>query len=185
MSNEQLDRLTSQLYELPAIVGRMGLSIAAAQKEMNLDYVNGVLRLMEMIAKTQGGATANAETLTQLLTAIAPTRYQFTETTIEFSADLSESKDVNVQGGLSLGTKAVTINAAAALAYGYDYQAAARVTCVIHAQPVGAPLAKDLVARAQDIQGDKLSLPAPNQVEAQLQTAVQKIYDSLTKPKDN
>jgi len=178
----QLDRLTRQLYALPSIVGRMGLSIAAAQKEMNLDYVNNVARLIGMIKQALGDDPVSSDVIKELITSLAPPRYQFTQTTIDFSADLSESRDVSAQAGLSVATKAVSVNAAMALAYGYDYRAAARVTCVIHAHQPGVNLAKELLARSGAIVKEALDLPKEHEADKELREAVTGIYKALTSP---
>ena len=47
-----MDRLTGQLNFLPSIIGKMGLSIAEAQKEFNADYVTNVAKLLGLISRT-------------------------------------------------------------------------------------------------------------------------------------
>lgn len=181
--NRQADRLTSQLYHLPAIIGRMGLSIANAQKEMNVDYVTSIGRLMVIIKNTVGEtATPEASAaMVELLKSLAPSRYQFTETTIEFSADLAESMQVAAQTGIGVGTKAVMVNAALSLGYGYDYHAAARITCVIHARPVGPEMVADLLTRSKDIRADALKLPSDTELDQQLMDATKGVFDALRK----
>lgn len=178
----QLDRLTGQLYHLPAIIGRLGISIAEAQKELDVNYVNAVGRLLTMIKDTMGnvpdGQTASAAAV-ELLKALAPSRYQFTETTIEFRADLSESMQLAAQAGLGLGTKALMVNAALALGYGYQYEAAARISCVLHARPVGPELASELLSRAKEINKDKLALPAPSDLDKDLSKAVTDVFNAI------
>ena len=106
------DRLTSQLYHLPAIIGRLGLSVANAQSALNADYTENVKELIsivkEIIPKTKPEARTEMESLIKQL---APSRYQFTETTLDFSADLSEAVDVAGSIGLGAGFGAVVINA--------------------------------------------------------------------------
>ena len=178
----QYDRLTSQLYHLPSIVGRLGISIAEAQKELNLDYVNSVGRLMEMIKTTVGADNAaDVPAMQSLLEALAPSRYQFTETTIEFSADLSESVQKGVQIGASVGAGAVMVNAAMTLGYAHDYRASARITSVLHARPAGGDpeFPKTLLARKKEIDAAKLALPAAAQVDKDILDRVGKVYEAL------
>lgn len=180
----QYDRLTSQLYHLPSIVGRLGLSIAEAQKELNLDYVNSVGRLLAVIRATVGadGASPAAEPAMQaLLEALAPSRYQFTETTIEFSADLSETVKKGVEVGASVGAGAVLVNAAMTLGYAHDYRASARITSVLHARPAGGDpeFPKALLARKKEIDAGKLDLPPATQVDREIQQRVGQVYDAL------
>ncbi len=196
-----MDRLTGQLYHLPFIIGQMGLSIANAQKAFNVDYVENVSKLMALIERTLGhkpaaagagaaaggGAGGAAPTEDQLaavktlLEALAPSRYQFTEATLDFSADLAETLDVAGQAGLGFGTAAITVNAAFSLGYGYDYRAAARVTAKLHAISANAETAKALLARAGEIDKGKLALPQLTKIEKEVWDGVTGVYNALTK----
>ena len=182
----RLDRLTSQLYHLPAIIGRLGVSIAEAQKELNLDYVTNVGRLMEMMKDTLGKSADpdKQDALRALLEALAPPRFQFTETTIEFSADLSETLRAGAQAGASVGTAALMVNAAFTLGFGYDYRAAARVKSVLHAMPAGGDpgFPKALLDRAKEVDPGKLGLPDRTDLDKELYDRVSKVYDALPKP---
>jgi len=183
MAENRLDRLTSQLSELPSIIGRLGISVATAQKALNADYVSSLQQIMQIVnqtvserrealktqiaaadttvgelqAKLEAAATAQEkaeigeqlakaiaeqtalkdfpEEVRALIKALAPSRYQFSETKLDFSADLSQT--LNVGGGLSLGVgmAAVSVNASFSLAYGFDYRAATRINTVLHAIP--------------------------------------------------
>jgi len=181
-----MDRLTGQLYHLPSIIGRLGLSIAAAQKAFNADYVDSVSTLMGLIERTLGEAKddddkkAKAEAVMSLLEALAPSRYQFTETTIDFSADLAETFDVAGSAALGFGAKAITVNAAYSMGFGYDYRAAARITSKIHAYPPNAEMAKTLLERAAEIDKQKLDLPELSEVEKKIWDSTAAIYNALT-----
>ena len=134
----QASRLVNDLSYLPAILGRMGLSVAEAQDELNHGYVQAVADLVKLLAafvpKSDIPAQLDPQIATLLLQ-LAPSRYQFSETTFDFSADLAESFNAGASGELRLGTKAVALNAAMAVGFGYDYRAAARITCKLHALP--------------------------------------------------
>ncbi len=180
-----MDRLTGQLYHLPAIIGRLGISIANAQKALNADYMKNVVTLMGLIERTLGSleddedAKSRVEAIRGLLEALAPSRYQFTETTIDFSADLAETMDKTVSAGLGFGTQAITVNAAYTKGYGYDYRAAARITSVLHAYPLNGETAKSLLNRAADIQKDKLNMPQLSQVEKEVWDSTAAVFNSL------
>lgn len=174
-------KLTSELYHLAAIVGRLGLSIASAQKAFNADYVAQIERLVQITSDvvptvaelgSDEQKKKSAEILLKILKALAPPRYQYTETTIEFSADLAETFDAGIQGTLGVGAKAVTVNAGMTLGYGYDYRAAARIKSVIHAMPVDSDLIPELLNRAKEIDAGKLNLPEVKHVD-------QEIWDGL------
>jgi hypothetical protein len=49
MTLSTADRLTGQLYHLPSIVGKLGISIANAQKALNADYLENIRQLLVMI----------------------------------------------------------------------------------------------------------------------------------------
>ena len=181
-----------QLYHLPTIIGSLGISVANAQKELNADYIESVKKLMGLIERTIGHEVPDesedakaerakkAQAVQQLLESLAPSRYQFTETTLDFSADLAETTDVAVSAGAGFGFHAVTVNAAFSLGYGYDYRAAARVTTKLHALPVGEKMGPALLSRAADIDKAKLSLPQLSKVEKDIWDQTAHIYNALT-----
>jgi len=177
------DRLTGQLMHLPRIIRDLGLSIAEAQKALNRDFVGNVGRLLEMIQQNLPDRSAQgADAMVELLKALAPSRYQFTETTIEFSADLSESREVVAGGAVAVNMRAVAVSAAVSMAYGYDYRAAARIRSVLHAMPVGAALADKLIERAQEIVLDEnfaKALPARTTIDTQLGDGVKALGGML------
>jgi hypothetical protein len=243
----KLDQLTSQLTNLPELIARLGLGIAAAQKALNVDYVEGLssvvgqaLRIAQHdrgqpssggyaeIAKAATDLKAKADAAEQarvaaeganppdaqktatyaaakkayddalatfasavdgegkgrmdsimaLLRLMAPSRYQFTETTLDFSADLSQSMRVGVDASLGVSVQAVAVNAALTLGYGYDYHSAARITTRLHAIPADMGVLEKLLGRAAALDGQKLSPPTLNPVDAALFTAVGNVYNA-------
>jgi hypothetical protein len=184
-----LDRLTSQLYHLPSIIARLGISVANAQKEFNADYVENLKNMMGLVVKTlENVKIADAaekqesiEAMKTILESLAPSRYQFTETTIDFSADLAETFDLTAATGIGFGAQAIMVNAAFSLGYGYDYRAAARITCKIRAYPANADLAKTLIGRAEDIDKNRLNMPVLSAVEKEIWDSTIDIYNALTK----
>lgn len=150
--SQQASRLVNDISYLPAILGRMGLSIAEAQDELNQGYVQAVAELVKLLGGIpKPGDPKVAPSLdpqiATLLLQLAPSRYQFSETTFDFSADLAESLSAAASGELRLGTKAVALNAAMSVGFGYDYRAAARITCKLHALPAGKDITGELLTR--------------------------------------
>ncbi|MCP4693738.1 MAG: hypothetical protein GY859_37235 [Desulfobacterales bacterium] len=161
------DRLTSQLYHLPAIVGRLGLSIANAQKALNADYTSNVRELLDMIMKLlkEKGIKSEAKTILEdLLKQLAPSRYQFTETTLDFSADLSESLDVAGSIGIGAGFGAVVVNAGLSAGFGRDYRAAARIKTILHAIPADDKITQKMLDRADKLSDHGVTLPPRTEV---------------------
>ncbi|MEY2631402.1 MAG: hypothetical protein RIR00_56 [Pseudomonadota bacterium] len=225
MSNPS--RLVNDLTYLPAILGRMGLSIAEAQDELNAGYVSAVTQIVKSLAdvcqkadnetidkldadaskaeqeantaatekkkeleKKASDAKAAVEAakngrllpseVINLLVQTAPPRYQFSETTFDFSADLTESLKAGVSGGGKLGIGAVAVNAELSVGYGYDYRAAARITCKLHALPVGANMVEALIKRVGEIDQQKLTnLPDATEARKELISLQTKLADAL------
>ena len=166
-----VSKLIKDLNQVPNIVGGLGLSIAAAQKALNLDYLEGLERILIMGTRLLGtdpppapGTTPTKKTEDQiageeaakkivigLLTAFAPPRYQFTETTLDVKLDLAQSMDLGASVGLGLGFPGVAVNAALSVGYAYDYRAAAEVRTVLHATPGDPTLTQTLLSRAEAI----------------------------------
>ena len=174
------DRLTSQLQELSKIIGSLGLNIASAQKEFNADYLNSIRVLMEML-KGDGSSDWSPEqneAMVEILKSLSPARYQFTETTIDFSADLAETRQKIISGGASLTTKAIAVNAAMTMGYGHDYRASARITCVLHAYH-DPTFGQKLIDRAANIRTNNPKLPSPDTLDTTLIDSVKEIYGGL------
>jgi hypothetical protein len=185
MANKEpaMDRLTSQLYHLPSIIGRLGLNIANAQRALNADYVENIKKLVVLIQKymteDKSEAKEKAAALRSLLESLAPSRYQFTETTIDFSADLAETFDMAGSAAVGFGTQAITVNAAFSMGYGYDYRAAARITTKLHAIASDPNMTKSLIERADAIHKDKITMPELAQIEKELWDSVGEISSAL------
>jgi len=118
--------------------------------------------------------------LESMIRSLAPSRYQYTETTLDFSADLAETKDNAFDVGLGVGLQAVTINAAFSQAYGYDYRAAARITTKMHAISADAAMTSTLLDRAAVIDAKALTLPTAKKIDDRIFKRVGEIYESLT-----
>lgn len=174
------DRLTSQLQDLSKIIGSLGLNIARAQKEFNADYLNSIRVLMEMLKGdgTPGALPEQNEAMVEILKSLSPARYQFTETTIDFSADLAETRQKQIAGGVTFTTKAVAVNAAMTMGYGHDYRASARITSVLHAYH-DPTFGQKLIDRAAVIRANNPTLPNPDTLDQALIDNVKEIYGGL------
>ncbi len=179
-----MDRLTGQLYHLPGIIGNLGISIANAQKALNSDYIRNVQLIIEMINKMLENQSEDADDrlamIKELLKQLAPSRYQFTETTLEFYADLAERKSKNLQVALGGGFAGVTLSAGYARSFGYDYRAAARVTSVLHAMPANPESFQSLIDRADKIGIKAEDMPEKYEIEAEIFNGLATITEALT-----
>ncbi len=122
-------QLINDLSQVPNIIGSLGLSIAAAQKAFNLDYMDNVERLIVMtqrLLSEQKQNDTNTEEMEEeekeklkefsgllkdLLNVMAPSRYQFTETTLTVRLDLSQTLDTSGSIGLGVGYGGIALNA--------------------------------------------------------------------------
>ncbi len=178
------DRLTSQLVEIADVIGDLGRNIAAAQKLLNKDYIKNLQALMIMTRETLGtelDASDRAAVMLTLLKGLSPSRYQFTETTIEFGADLAESKQRSTTIGGGATFKMLQVNAAMTQGYGHDYRASARITATIHAY-ADAQFADRLISRAAEVGDVAPPLPAPAELDASIQESAMEIWQGLAIP---
>lgn len=184
-----MDRLTGQLYHLPGIIGNLGISVANAQKTLNSDYIRNIQLIMDMINKmleNQPEPQADRlEMVKELLKQLAPSRYQFTETTLEFYADLAERKSTKLEGALGGGFAGITLSAGYARAFGYDYRAAARVRAVLHALPANDASFQPLIDRAKEIKFAPADLPAKYEIEAEIFNGLAAITNALSGVEEN
>src|SRR5262249_1126221 len=109
----------------------------------------------------------------------APSRYQFTETTLSVRIDLAQSMSVNTGVGLGVGYGGVALNASLALGYRYDYRAAAECRTVINAIPSDATMLQTLLERAKELNAKALELPARTEVDQDIITQSQKIVEKI------
>lgn len=203
---KNVNELIDSLAAVPGIIADLGLSIAEAQKALNLEYLNALERVFVLAQainakkapKKDGAAGADdadvpdgtAAAMQAVLEAFTPTRYQFTETSLAVRLDLARSlrAGATVGGGAALG--AVLVNAALTVGYGYDFRGAAEVRTVLHAAPPGADLNK-LTERAAKLGEAGLTLPTidSSSITKQVEKAAE-IYTKVTeglllKLKDN
>jgi hypothetical protein len=189
--------LIQDLSNVPSIVGGLGLSIAAAQKAFNLDYLEAMERVIaavKMLAAPVNGAdgkplSADDKTkvtgvdqafLKDLLITLMPAKYQFTETTLDVKLDLATSMKGSGSASLGLNYGAVALSAAFTVGFGYDYRAAAECHTVIHAVPASETTLNSLLTRAATINDKSMTLPTTSAVDQQIYTQQQTLMEKLT-----
>ena len=192
--------LINDLSSVPNIVGGLGLSIAAAQKAFNLDYLQNLEQLLALIKATlggvkQGAAAGTTDKLTQpeqdnvnamataiqdMLKATAPPRYQYSETTLSVKLDLAQTMTIGGTAGLGIGFGAVSLNAAFTIGYGYDYRAAAECKTVIHAIPADPLAFQKLLDRSTQLNDKALELPVNAKVDQAVFDQTSKLLEKMT-----
>jgi hypothetical protein len=175
--------LIKDLEHVPEIIAGLGLSIASAQHALNVDYLESIERIIAMTKSFLGDAALtdkdSREFLEALLKQLAPSRYQFTETSLMVRLNLAQRMDVSAQAGLGVGFGAVSVNAAFALAYGFDYQAAAECRTTLHAYAADTNITEKLLARAKDLGDKALDLPKQHEHEKALIDKAGDIFEKL------
>jgi hypothetical protein len=165
------------LRSVPNVVAELGLAIASAQKQLNIDYLDS-LKVLAAIAKdVLGGPGADAEAfLKHLVMTAAPARYQFTETTLMVKMDLSESKQSQIAIGGGFGMTGIVVNGSFSSGRSSEYRAGAEVRTVIHAVlPQDNQAAfDDLLSRAKALEIDPTKeLPNTLNLDKELLAAAQ------------
>ncbi len=142
---------TDQLITVAKIVGQLGLSVADAQREFDVNYIN---RMTDFVKIANSMLTIagqdNGTAVREILMKLAPSHYQFTETTLTVKMDLAQTLSVSAGLGVSVGVGAVAVNASMSVAYGTDQRSAAEIKTVIHAIPADRGVMDTLLQRAKD-----------------------------------
>ena len=191
--------LIKDLSNVPNIIGGLGLSMAAAQKAFDVDYLDSIERILALIKIMLGGKKADAQgnpidlddkekeslaataqVIQELLTKLAPSRYQFTETTLNVKLDLAQSLQIGGTVGLGFGVGAITLSAAFSIAYSFDYRAAAECRTVIHAYPADQAVFTALLGRADKLSDKALELPPRSAVDKLLFEKSSELLQKLT-----
>ena len=176
-------RLIKDLAHVPEIVASLGLSIADAQHALNVDYLDSLNRIIAMSRSFLGDpelTDADARAfLEAMLKQLAPARYQFTETTLTVRLNLAQRLDAAGQVGFGVGTGAIAVNAGFALAYGFDYRAAAECRTVLHAHSADTNVMDKLLARAKDLAATAVELPPLHQHEKALTESANEVFTKM------
>src|SRR5215213_3902246 len=176
--------LINDLSNVPNIIAALGLSIANAQKAFDVQYLDSIARILALIKIMLGGQKADAqgnpadltddekaklqgmsEVIQDMLMKLAPSRYQFTETSLNVRLDLAQSLKIGGTVGLGFGVGAISVNAAFTMGYSYDYRAAAECRTVIHAYPADPAVFNALLGRADKLAASALDLPPQSDVD--------------------
>ncbi|MCB0583560.1 MAG: hypothetical protein KDD10_30045 [Phaeodactylibacter sp.] len=193
----QANILIKDLSNVPSIIGALGLSISAAQKAFNLEYLENLEKMITMAKRLLGqeGMENNQKfqefnaLISNMVLTLAPTRYQFTETTLSVRLDLAQTMSKGEQVGLGVNMGAVAVNAAMTSAFGFDYRAAAEVKTVLQAVPPDVAAFKALLGRAAMISNDAIALPSPATVDQNIIDTTERIFnklvDTTTSPLEN
>jgi hypothetical protein len=154
-------RLIKDLSNLPGIIGNLGLAVAGAQKAFNADYLENVLVYLNEAAKRSADGTSDAQldAVKKILTEVGPSRYQFTQTDLSFRADLSQTFSAGGEATVGAGMGAISVNASMAVAFGYDYRAAAEVSTVLQAIPADRNVMASLLNQAEKLKPTAGELP--------------------------
>lgn len=183
---QEVSSLIKDLSSVPNIIGSLGLSIAAAQKAFNLDYLENLEKMLAMAKSLIGEIDETDEKAQQfigmvntMLLALAPSRYQFTETTLTVKLDLAQTMSKGQQAGLGINTGAVSVNAAMTSAFGYDARTAAEVRTVLHAISPDKAVFNALLSQAKDLSEDATVLPPAATVDENIVNKTNQIFKKL------
>jgi hypothetical protein len=160
-TGKEIDKFYDSLQTLPRLISDLALSIAEAQRRMDENYMKDLAAFASVVLPLLHDGTGKADQFLNLFKAMAPSRYQFTETVVEVRADLqmSNATETSVSGSVGIKTPvfAVTINAAYTKRSAYDYQAAALIRTQLNAIPANP----DLLDKLLDPGSVNAQLPDP------------------------
>lgn len=156
------DDFYNNLQTLPKLISDLALSVAEAQRRMDVNYMNDLTAFMKIVSSMYHGesgagpVTPPTDQVIALFKTMMPSRYQFTETVVEVRADLQMTTGSEFTAGGSLGINvpvAVTVNASYTKRTATDYQASALVRTVINAVPADPGVTQSLLTAAQQAPG--------------------------------
>ncbi|HYO64337.1 MAG TPA: hypothetical protein VER08_11950 [Pyrinomonadaceae bacterium] len=154
--SQNLDKLFGGLQTLPGLIGDLALSIAEAQTRLDENYMKSLAEFMKTVAPLINRTTGDeSRQFQELFKAIAPSRYQFTETVVEVRADLQVTSASQTQVDANVGVTnkvfAATVNFSYLKRTASDYRAAALVRTTLNAIPAASEtLLGQLLARGGD-----------------------------------
>ena len=176
---DKVSVLVNDLTNIPNIISSLGLGISAAQRAFNLDYLESLERLFalakvmsEKLDPPQNADASDAQAqknlndiFTEIVKGMAPSRYQFTETTMSVRMDLGQSMQSGSSASLGASVGAVAVNAAFTSGFSYDYRAAAEIKTVIHAMPFNPQVMNTLLQKAKEFGDKTLEIPERTSVD--------------------
>src|SRR5688500_1408866 len=150
---QKLDKLYGGLQTLPKLIRDLALSVARAQTALDQNYMESLAAFTKIVKQAVGNDGSAADYI-NLFKAIAPSRYQFTETVIEVRADLQiasvSQTEVGAEVGINREVFAATVNFSYLKRSASDYQAAAVVRTVLNAIPAEPGVLEKLLERGGD-----------------------------------
>jgi hypothetical protein len=155
----ELQRFYESVQTVPKLVSDLALSIAEAQRRMDVTYIQDLTDFIKLASQYLGSGNRAPETLIALFRAMGPTRYQFTETVLETRADLQMTTLSEATVGGTLGFNApfaVSVNASYMRRSGLDARAAATIRTVLHAVSADQAVGQALLDAAQKATGATL-----------------------------
>lgn len=158
MANNNLSEFYNGLQTVPKLISDLALGIAEAQRRLDHDYLENLAEFFRLVSSLQGAGSvplaASADQFLGLFRAMAPSRYQFTETVVEVRADLQMSSLSELKLGAEVGIKAavfaVTVNASYTKRSAYDSSASALIRTTLNAVPAEPGMLDKLLPRAGD-----------------------------------
>lgn len=148
-TGKEIDTFYNSLQTLPRLISDLALSIAEAQRRMDQNYLKDLAAFSAVVLPLLQDGTGKADQFLNLFKAMAPSRYQFTETVVEVRADLqmTNAKETSVEGKVGITTPvfAVAVNASYTKRSAYDYQAAALIRTQLNAIPANPDLLDKLL----------------------------------------
>lgn len=177
--------IIDDLMHVPNIIAALGIAIADAQAKLDQNYMASLERYFGMLAKVLSTASNNTEqskqalaTVETLMKSLAPSRYQFTETTLSVHLDLAQHLDVSGGLGASAGICGVAINAALSVGFSRDYRGAAECKTVLHAIPTDTAALEKVIKAAKE-HPNALTLPALSKPNTDLMNHAKSLVDLL------
>ncbi len=170
--------LLQDLRQIPNIIGALGLAVAESQKHFDEEYLRGIERLVALARTHDTGD----EVIRFLLQAAAPSRYQFTETSLAVKLDLAQSKDSALQGGLGFGFAGAVVSGAYASSSSQDFRAGAEIRVTLHAVLPGDNQAafQALLERVRQSSSKTVELPVLRPADERVHEALAAAIKALT-----
>ncbi|MFL6207690.1 MAG: hypothetical protein ACJ74W_02505 [Pyrinomonadaceae bacterium] len=146
----EIEKFYETFNTLPKLIGDLGIDIAEAQRRLDQNYLEDLAAFAKVVHEVIKG-DITVEQYLSLFKAMAPSRYQFTETAIEVRADLQTASAQELKLGVDVGIKTAVFSVAVNVSYlkrsASDYQAAAVIRTVLNAVPADPGLLDKLLAR--------------------------------------
>jgi hypothetical protein len=157
------------LMTLPRLISDLALSVAEAKRRMDVTYIQDLKAFMSIVsnlytlppkdAPTGTPATEPSKQAIELFKVMGPSRFQFTEVTIETRADIQMTTSSTTKLGGSAGLTApfaVSVNASYEKRTATDARAAALVRVVMNSVTADEGLMSALLDAAKNAPGAPL-----------------------------